>query len=57
MNDPRAKLRRRCDLLFYATALLLAMFVLIVPPEVEWSKYVAGACWFAMVALLVIPRW
>jgi hypothetical protein len=56
-DDRKAKLRRRCDLLFYASALVLAMIVLTVPPDTAWIRYAVGSAWFAMVALLIIPRW
>jgi hypothetical protein len=56
-NPRKAKLRRRCDLLFSVAALVLAMIALSAPAGAEWPRYAAGSAWFAMVALLIIPRW
>jgi len=56
-NPRKAKLRRRCELLFSTSALLLAMTVLIAPAGAEWVRYVAGGWWLTMIAMLIIPRW
>ncbi len=57
IEDRKWKLQRRCDMLMAVGALFLVMLMLTVPPDTQWARYVAAGVWFAMLVLLIIPRW